>query len=154
MGDPRNDATADEVVNRLSAEFGPKHDLMQEHMAALREEFATRLDGFERRLDGLERKAGYNFLLDKARAAAAAEAAAAGGVPDPGTSRPAAIDRACATDPAEPVMVLVPEFGRFGLEVEPEPGSDPGAVWPEVVRAINAEGGNGEVRRPRRARRH
>lgn len=156
MSDPRDDAIikavreqADVMYARLAGEFGPKHDLIQQDNALLRRHIADlgeRFTQLERRIDDIERQTGFNLELAKAAAAnATAE------TPDPpGLSleaRPAAIDRACAADPADgPVMVLVPDLG---LEVEPEPGSDPEAVWPAAVGAIDAEGSGRRGRRSR-----
>jgi hypothetical protein len=153
VDDPSDRAVADEVVRRLGAEFGPKHELIQQDNARIQEQITAlskRFTQIEARLDEIEHKTGFNIEL--ARAAAAANAARTQEPPVPGaeTPRPAAIDRACVA--GVPATVLVPEFG---LELQPEPGSDPEAVWPAAVRAINGEGsGDGGLRGSRRARRN
>lgn len=154
MEDARDDAIVravqeriDEMYTRLASEFGQRHDLNRRDNTLIQEQITALNDRFtllERRIDGLERKAGFNLLLDEARKAAR-DAAGSKSSPAAGTSRPVAIDQACAAAPeGEPVMVLVPEFG---LEIEPEPGSDPEAVWPAALHAIEGAAHGGRRRR-------
>ena len=152
MDDPGDNAVADEVVRRLYAVFGPKHQLIQEDNARIQDQITAlgkRFTKIEARLDLIEHATGFNIELARAAAAKAGVAMPEPLLPGPGTPRPAVIDRACSAD--VPTTVLVPECG---LEIEPEPGSDPAAVWPAAVRAINGEGSSGGgLRGSRRTRR-
>lgn len=148
VGNPRDDAIIkafEQRIDSLASEFGQRHDLARRDNAEIQQritELAENVTRLGRRMDDIERKAGYNLLLDQAKAAAAG-AAQTLPVPKPGTGRPLAVDEACATT-GEPRMVLLPEFG---LEIEPEPGSNPDGVWPTALRAIDTAASGGKKRR-------
>lgn len=150
MENPRDDVIVsafEQRIDRLAIEFGARHDLVRRDNAEIQQritELAESVATLGRRMDDIERKAGYKVLFDQA------QEAAKGNVQErltPGlwASRPLAIDEACAAEPGKPQMVLIPELG---LEIEPEPGSDPEIVWLEAQRAIkSAVGSNGKKQR-------
>lgn len=155
VGDPRDDAIInafgehiDAMYKRLADEFRARHDLNRQDTAEIQQriaELAESVTRLGRRMDDIERKAGFGVVFEQARAAAE------GGIQErltPGlwTSRPLAIDEACAAEPGKPQMVLIPEFG---LEIEPEPGSDPEIVWLEAQRAIKSAIGRSGKKRQR-----
>jgi hypothetical protein len=135
VGDPRdNDVHVEEIVRRLAAEFGPKHVQLQACITQLRKLVDDRFDEFDRRLSETERKINYLLLLEQADQDPSESL-----VPGPNTSRPLALDRACRAD--TPATILMAEFGANGLEIEPEPGTDPKKLWPTVITTIReAEG--------------
>ncbi|MCU1658560.1 MAG: hypothetical protein JWO57_3216 [Pseudonocardiales bacterium] len=150
VGDPRDDAIInafDRRIDALISEFGQRHDVARRDNAEIKQritELAESVTRLGRRMDDIERKAGYKVLYDQAKRAAESHTQErfTSGL---WASRPLAIDEACAAEPGKPQMVLIPELG---LEIEPEPDSDPEVVWLEAQRAISAAvAGGGKKRR-------